>query len=78
MQGTESKHGQVVVITGAATGIGAECARAFAALGMTVVGFDVDDSSGTSTGTSTFATHKIGRLRSTWSFAISGGSTSCT
>lgn len=62
MQGTESKHGQVVVITGAATGIGAECARAFAALGMTVVGFDVDDSSGKATFAALGAPHQYRHL----------------
>lgn len=36
----------VAVITGAASGIGAACARSIAGLGYTVVGFDVDDESG--------------------------------
>ena len=36
-------HGQVAVVTGAARGLGAECARAFAQCGAAVVLLDVDE-----------------------------------
>jgi NAD(P)-dependent dehydrogenase (short-subunit alcohol dehydrogenase family) len=45
-QATNLNETRVALITGAAAGIGADTARAFAAMGITVVGFDVDDEQG--------------------------------
>jgi len=38
--------GKVAIVTGAAGGIGAECARHFAESGATVIGLDIDESQG--------------------------------
>jgi NAD(P)-dependent dehydrogenase (short-subunit alcohol dehydrogenase family) len=54
--------GKVAIITGAASGIGAATAKAFADLGMTVVGADVDDAQGAKTFAALGAPHAYRHL----------------
>jgi NAD(P)-dependent dehydrogenase (short-subunit alcohol dehydrogenase family) len=53
---------RVALITGAATGIGAACARSLASLGITVVGLDVDDDQGRRTFAELGAPHEYRSL----------------
>ena len=67
---------QVVLITGAATGIGAETARALAADGFTVIGADVDDTGGRHLFEALGAPHRYVHLdvrdAESWASVISG------
>lgn len=63
MTSNEPAHqGEVILITGAATGIGAQTAREFASRGFTVIGADVDDAAGQKLFAELGASHEFQRL----------------